>query len=158
MCRIVILFGKERRFCSLVGVGWSRAGNETVSSRKKARRDRHDLVSISWLRLARPSQKKPSLMIKKEKNSKFEEFFCYNIYFLFTWSRISSPLEIFCLETKSTRPSCVSSLSWLTVSISSRLVTFVSLPALGWSRGNLACEKEKKSFFMGGKRGGMSHL
>ena len=78
--------------------------------RDETRRDRLDLVSSrDFVSRDRLEKKFPSQMRKKGKKLKIWRKFCYKIYFLFTWSRISSRLEIFCLETDRTRPSRVSS-------------------------------------------------
>ncbi len=70
---------------------WVGVGPVTRLSHLEKRRD--ETVSISWLRLARPSQKNPSQIRKKDKKpSKFEAFFAiiFTSYFLGLVSRLVS--------------------------------------------------------------------
>ncbi len=94
----------------------SRAGDETVSSRKKAKRDETVSISSRLLTLSRETVSKNILYLGLYDAKNDVLNFAKKYPRTVSRSRISSRLVTFGLETDGTRPSRVSS----------RLVTFVS--------------------------------
>ncbi len=112
----------------------SRAGNETVSSRKNARRDETVSISFRLVTSSRETVSKKKYVSKKKMVQNIDiwvKILGENLLLMYLVSHLVSSREFWSRDKLDETVSClVSSRELLS---RSRLVTFVSLPALGLS-------------------------